>query len=134
MKVYGDYGHYQAIQKRIFQNYQLYFNIRIQIENNSIKKVFNLSINLFNQVFSHKKIKCKQLKLVDVDGSVKRLRFNSKEILNFKDLSKDFKHKHFVEVIIENQDIESIQDNHFSKISFDYVCIKKYQKLRMQKS
>lgn len=76
----------------------------------------------------------KQLKLVDVDGSVKRLRFNSKEILNFKDLSKDFKHKHFVEVIIENQDIESIQDNHFSKISFDYVCIKKYQKLRMQKS
>ena len=73
----------------------------------------------------------KQLKLVDVDGSVKRLRFNSKEILNFKDLSKDFKHKHFVEVIIENQDIESIQDNHFSKISFDKVYIKKYQKLRI---
>lgn len=44
--------------------------------------------------------KCK-LKLVYVDEGANRLRFNSKGILNFKHLLKDFKQRHFVEVIIE---------------------------------
>ena len=69
-------------------------------------------------------------KLVYIDECVNRLRFCTKGILDFKNLLKDLKKKHFAEVIIENEDIESIEDGDFNEISFDGVNVNYCPKLK----
>ena len=76
------------------------------------------------------KIGFKNFKLVHIDEGPNRLTFKNKGILEFKHLLKDFKHEHFVQVIIENEDIESIEGNDFGQISFDHVHIKNCQNLK----
>lgn len=85
-----------------------------------------------NQSDEEKQLKrnSKNMQLIFVDEGANRLRINSGIILDFKILLKDFKFKHLNEVIIENEYIESIEDNDFGEISFDRVYINKCPKLK----
>ena len=122
-KYHDPTGHRQSIEHKILApNKKLYFNYANYLKHQEQLKIQVLSSNQ-NDEEKQLKRDSNILKLVEVDEADGRLRFNSKEILNFKNLLKDFKHKHFAEVMIQNKDIESIEDNDFGQISFDRVFI-----------
>ena len=123
-------GHRQSIEYHTIgqSKSKLYFNVNHKLDLDNQKLSNEMKEMFTNEI--QEQIESKQDEFV-VDENAKTIRFNSKGNLNFKLLIQNVNrkhkliHKHFKELKLENEDIESIENNDFDDVCFDEIKIQK---------